>query len=45
MEVLTVHHNVFSMEDGERGETSLVKLIITTQETHPKRGKQHKDTP
>jgi len=41
LEVLTVHHNVFSLEDGEQGETSLPSIL----ETHPQRGKQHERYP
>ncbi len=34
---LTQHHDVFSLEDGERGETSLTEMTILTGDSPPQR--------
>ena len=34
---LTEHHNVFALEEHERGETNLVKMEIDTGDAHPRR--------
>ena len=34
---LVDHHDVFSLEDGERGETDLVRMEIDTGDTSPKK--------
>ena len=36
-DLLCEHHNVFSLEDGERGETGMVQLTIDTGDSKPKR--------
>ena len=37
MEFLTVNHHIFSLEEGERGETDLVQMEIDTGDAHPKK--------
>ena len=37
LEFLSKHHNVFSLEEGERGETDLVEMEIDTGDRHPKK--------
>ena len=34
---LTQHHDIFSLEDGERWETSLTEMTIVTGDSHPQR--------
>ena len=35
MELLSTHHDVFALEEGERGETNRVEMTIDTDDTHP----------
>ena len=37
LELLANHHDVFSLEEGERGETSLVEFSIDTGDSTPKK--------
>ena len=37
MERLTVHHDVFSLEEEEQGEISLVEFTINTRNSAPKK--------
>ena len=37
LDFLTNHHNVFALEEYERGETSLVEMEIDTGDAHPRR--------
>ena len=37
MDFLCTHHNIFSLEDGERGETDLIQMQIDTGDATPKR--------
>ena len=37
LEVLVKHHSVFSLEEGERGETSLVEFAINTGDSAPRK--------
>lgn len=37
MDFLCTHHNIFSLEDGERGETDLIQMQIDTGYATPKR--------
>ena len=37
MEFLTANHHIFSLEEGERGETDLVQMEIDTGDAHPKK--------
>ena len=36
-ELLADHHNVFSLEEGERGETDLVRMVIDTCDASPRK--------
>ena len=36
-DLLCEHHNVFALEDGERGETGMVQMTIDTGDSEPKR--------
>ena len=36
MSLLEEYHDMFSLEDGERGETDIVELRIDTGDAHPK---------
>ena len=37
LEFLATHHHIFSLEEGERGETDLIQMKIDTGEAHPKK--------
>ena len=37
LELLTTHHSIFSLEEGERGETDLIEMEIDTGNARPKK--------
>ena len=37
LEFLAAHHHIFSLEEGERGETDLIQMEINTGDAHPKK--------